>query len=70
VWYVSLAIPLPVPVPQNVSIGDDKLNWEALWNATKDDPPLSRSGEESVFDMIVRLNAQARGRITFTLLLY
>jgi hypothetical protein len=57
--YISVA----TPVPQNVSIGDDKSNWEALWNATKDNPPVSRSGDESVFDMIVRLNAQARGRI-------
>ena len=59
-----------MPAPQSVIIEDDKLNWEALWNATKNDSEISRSDDENIFDQIVRINARERGTVKFILFYY
>ena len=59
-----------MPAPQKLTVGDDKLNWEALWNATKNQSDISRTGDENIFDRIVRINAEARGTVKFTLFNY
>ncbi|XP_028399992.1 zinc metalloproteinase nas-4-like [Dendronephthya gigantea] len=54
----------PVSLKTNVAIpGDDRANWEAMWNALKNDPQVLRSGANGlgVFDEIVKVNAKERG---------
>ncbi|XP_028399993.1 zinc metalloproteinase nas-13-like [Dendronephthya gigantea] len=56
----------PVSSKTNVYIpGDDRANWEALWNAMKNDTRSSGThgpgDQSSAFDEIVKINARERG---------
>ena len=44
-------------------MGDDKSNWEAVWKGMKGSSADSRSGDRNIFDRILRINAEERGKL-------
>lgn len=63
IWlrFCFLASAVPAPTGSNVVIGDDKANWEAVYKETKNQTDISRSGDQNIFDAILRINARERG---------
>ena len=59
-----LANPVPATTSTgiNFQIGDDKANWEALYNATQNN--VGRSDDQNIFDKILSINARERGTYT------
>ena len=52
-------------VPQKMVVLDDKANWANLWKYNqKHNPLISRTSNsnESVLDIIIRVNAEERGK--------
>lgn len=48
---------------ETIQIGDDKANWEAFLKEMPNKiDNVARSGEEDIFDRILRINAEERGK--------
>lgn len=52
-------------VPQNMTVLEDKANWANLWKYNQKHKPLvsrTSNSNESLIDIIIRVNAEERGK--------